>query len=282
LTRGRYAKATGARPLRRSIAACIVLVLASFGLIASCSVPPVQVIVSTGDSITRGFDACGLFTECPNVSYATGTDPRTASVYRQLLVSTPSLRGHEYNDAEIGARASDLFGQLALAAYQKADVVTVLIGANDACAQTVGQMTPVADFRANIESAFNYFFSQRPGAKLMLSSVPDLFRVWQVAHTSSRAQSIWKVAGLCPSLLADPTSNTQGDQLRRAFVSLQIQKYNTVLASVCKAHGGCRYDGGAVNRYRFRLSELSPYDYFHPNVMGHRALAGLTWNAYKS
>jgi lysophospholipase L1-like esterase len=274
--------AAGARSLRRSIAACIALVLATFGLITSCSVPPVQTIASTGDSITRGFDACGLFTECPNISYATGTDPRTASIYRQLLVSTPGLRGHEYNDAEIGAQAGDLFGQLALAASQKADVVTVLIGANDACAPTVGQMTSVADFRAAIDSAFNYFFSQRPGAKLMLSSIPDLYRVWQVAHTSSRAQSIWKVAGLCPSLLANPTANTQGDQLRRAFVSLQIQKYNSVLAAVCKKYGGCRYDGGAVNRYQFKLSELSPYDYFHPNVRGQRALAGLTWNAYKS
>jgi lysophospholipase L1-like esterase len=257
-------------------------VLASFGLITSCSPAPVQTIVSTGDSITRGFDACGLFSDCPNISYATGSDPRTASVYRQLLVSTPSLRGHEINDAEIGARSSDLFGQLALAAYQKADIATVLIGANDACAQTVGEMTTVTDFRAGIQSALNYFFSQRPGARVMVSSIPDLYRVWQVAHTSTRAQAIWKAAGLCPSLLANPTANTPSDQLRRAFVSLQIQKYNVVLAAVCKTHAGCRYDGGAVNHYQFKLSELSPYDYFHPNVMGQRALAALTWKAYRA
>ena len=241
-----------------------------------------QTIASTGDSITRGFDACGLFTECPNVSYSTGTDPRTASIYRQLLVSTPSLRGHQYNDAEVGAQSADLFGQLALAAFQKADVVTVLIGANDACAPSIGQMTSVNAFQANIESAFNYFFSQRPAAKLMVSSIPDLYRVWQVAHTNPRAQLIWKLAGLCPALLANPTSNTKADQLRRAFVPLQIQKYDSVLAAVCKAHLGCRYDGGAVNRYQFTVAELSTYDYFHPNVVGQRALAGLTWNAYKS
>ena len=86
-------------------------------------------MVSTGDSIARGFDACGLFTDCPNVSYATGTDKRTSSLYSQLLTSTPALRGHQYNDAEVGAHAADLFGQLALAAYQNADVVTVLIDA---------------------------------------------------------------------------------------------------------------------------------------------------------
>ena len=54
-----------------------------------------------------------------------------------------------------------------------------------------------------------------------------------------------------------------------------------VLAEVCRAHGGCLYDGGAVNRYQFSLSQLSSYDFFHPNVQGQRALAGLTWNAYR-
>jgi lysophospholipase L1-like esterase len=282
LIRGRLAEAAGVRPVRRSIAACIVIVLASFGLLTSCAPSPVKTMVSTGDSITRGFDACGLFTDCPNVSYATGTDPRTSSLYSQLVSGSPALRGHQINDAEVGARASDLFGQLALAAYQKADVVTVLIGANDACADTVGDMTSTASFRASIESAFHYFFSQRPGAKIVLSSIPDLFRVWQVAHTIPRAQTLWKLAGLCPSLLANPAGTAPADKLRRAFVALQIQKYNAVLAAVCRVHGGCRYDGGAVNRYQFSLSELSPYDYFHPNIAGHHALAELTYKAYRA
>jgi lysophospholipase L1-like esterase len=280
VSRGRIAKAARVRPLRRSIAAGIVLLLAAFGLITSCTPAPVQTMVSAGDSITLGFDACGLFTACPNVSYATGSDPRTASIYRQLLTSSPGLRGHQFNDAEVGAHAYDLFGQLSLAAYQKADVVTVLMGANDACAATVGDMTSTSSFRASIESAFNYFFSQRPGAKILLSSIPDLYRVWQVAHTSTKAQRIWNAAGLCPSLLANPTGNGRSDQMRRAFVMLQIQQYNAVLADVCRAHGGCHYDGGAVSRYQFSLSQLSPYDYFHPNVQGQRVLAGLTWNAY--
>src|ERR1700712_498770 len=57
----------------RGLAACVAMVLASFALMTSCSPAPVQTMVSAGDSITLGFDACGLFTACPNVSYATGT-----------------------------------------------------------------------------------------------------------------------------------------------------------------------------------------------------------------
>jgi lysophospholipase L1-like esterase len=283
LPRGRFARAAaGVRPLRRGIAAFAVSVVAAAGLLTSCAPAPVHTIASTGDSIARGFDACGLFTDCPGIAYSTGSDPGSGSVYRQLLGISPGIAGNQYNDAEVGARADDLFGQMALAAWQKADFVTVLIGANDACAPTVGQMTSVESFRAGINSAFNYFFSQRPGATVVVSSIPDLYRVWEVAHGNAKARALWNAAGLCQSLLANPSSNTKADKLRRAFVSLQIQKYNTVLGEVCRAHGGCRYDGGATYRYGFTVSQLSAYDYFHPNAIGHRALARLTWRTYKA
>ncbi len=272
----------GVRPLRRSIAAFAAMVLAAVALLVSCTPSPVRTIASTGDSIARGFDACGLFSDCPGIAYSTGSDPGSGSVYRQLLRVSPGVAGNQYNDAEVGARAEDLFGQMALAAWQKADLVTVLIGANDACAASVGQMTSVESFRDGINSAFNYFFSQRPGATVVVSSIPDLYRVWQVAHTSAKARQIWAAAGLCQSLLVNPTSTTKADNLRRAFVLLQIQKYNQVLAQVCRDHGGCRYDGGATYRYGFTLAQLSPYDYFHPNATGHKALAGLTWKAYRA
>jgi lysophospholipase L1-like esterase len=283
VTRGRFANAAvGVRPLRRWIAALAVMVLAATGALTSCTPAPVTTIASTGDSIARGFDACGLFSDCPGIAYSTGSDNGSGSVYRQLLGINPSVSGHQYNDAEVGAGAGDLFGQMALAVWQKADVVTVLIGANDACAPTVGQMTSVESFRAAINSAFNYFFNQRPGAKVVVSSIPDLYRVWSVAHNNPKARALWNAVGLCQSLLANPTSTAKADKLRRAFVLLQIQKYNAVLASVCRAHGGCRYDGGTVYRYGFTVSQLSSYDYFHPNALGHRALARMTWNVYRT
>ncbi len=216
------------------------------------------------------------------MSYATGTSPSSDSLYRRLLTSNPGLLGHEYNDAEVGARASDLFSEMSLAVWQKADVVTVLIGSNDACTSTVGQMTPVSDFRASINDAFGLFFSNRPGARIVLSSIPDIYRVWQVGHTNPRARMIWQAAGLCPSMLSNPASSAPADQLRRAMVSLQIAKYDAALASVCAAYRGCRWDGGALGRYQFQASDLSSFDFFHPSPQGHRALAAIAWAAYGS
>ncbi len=281
MSSGRFAK-LAPRPARRGAALIATLVLGAVALLSACQ--PVQVfsMASTGDSITRGFDACGLFRECPAVSYSTGSDPVTDSLYQRLLPTNHGLSGHAYNDAEVGAQAIDLFGEMGLAIYQKADVVTVLIGANDACTSTVGNMTSVASFTNSIQEAFALFFGNRPGARIVLSSIPNIYRVWQVAHTSKKAQQIWKLAQICPSMLSNPTSTASADQLRRYFVALQITKYNAALASVCKQWAGCRWDGGALWRYPFQLSELSPYDYFHPNALGQRAISGMVWTTYRS
>lgn len=267
---------------RRSVVALGALLAAVFPTLSACATIPPVAIASTGDSIALGFDACGLLTACQSISYATGTAASSTSIYRRLLGSSPQLAGHAYDDAEVGARAVDLYSEMSVAVWQRADVVTVLIGANDACASTVGAMTPVATFQSQVDQAFGLFFSNRPGARIVLSSIPDLFRVWQVAHTNPHAQAIWQAAQLCPSMLDRPASTSQADMLRRVFVQLQIGKYNAALAQVCSHYRGCRWDGGSLGRYQFSLSELSPYDYFHPNAVGHRALANMAWAAYRS
>lgn len=278
---GRFAK-LAPRTARRSAALVAALVVGLFTTLTSCAPTPLMSMASTGDSITRGFDACGFFSDCPTVSYSTGTDPVSQSLYERLLPTNRGLSGHSYNDAEVGAQAVDLYGEMGLAVWQKADVVTVLIGGNDACAPTVGQMTSVASFTNSIQQAFALFFNNRPGARLVLSSIPNVFRLWQVAHNNAKAQLIWKLGQICPSMLENPTSMAPADQLRRGLVALQITKYNAALASVCKQWSGCRWDGGALWRYQFQLSQLSPYDYFHPNPLGQRAMSNLLWSTYRS
>jgi lysophospholipase L1-like esterase len=278
---GRIAK-LAPRSARRGVALVAALVVGLFTTLTSCAPTPLMSMAATGDSITRGFDACGFFRDCPTISYSTGTDPTAQSLYQRLLPANRGLSGHTYNDAEVGAQAVDLYGEMGLAVWQKADVVTVLIGANDACAPTVGQMTSVASFTNSIQQAFGLFFSNRPGARLVLSSIPNVFRVWQVAHTNKKAQAIWKLGQICPSMLNNPMSMTSADQLRRGLVALQITKYNAALAAVCKQYAGCRWDGGSLWRYQFSLSQLSPYDYFHPNVLGQREMSNLVWSTYHS
>jgi hypothetical protein len=114
---------------------------------------------------------------------------------------------------------------------------------------------------------------------VLVASIPDLRRLWQVGKNSSAARSAWSAYGICQSMLARPLSTDQADVDRRARVRQRVVDYNAVLADVCAAYAFCRYDAGAVFGYPFTLSQLSGWDYFHPNTSGQAVLADVTWEA---
>jgi lysophospholipase L1-like esterase len=109
--------------------------------------PSPDSIAAVGDSITRGFDACNVLSDCPTVSWATGSDASVDSLAVRLLGRTGAA-GHSWNYAVTGARMADVPAQMARAARRRPELVTVMAGANDACRPTTRQMTPVADFRS--------------------------------------------------------------------------------------------------------------------------------------
>ncbi|MGW1061652.1 GDSL-type esterase/lipase family protein [Micromonospora rubida] len=236
-------------------------------------------MAALGDSITAGFGSCLMLSSCERNSWSTGDGLRVDSHYQRLLDRNPKLRGKAYNHAVPGARAAALAGQAEAAVRDRADYVTVLIGANDVCRDDVDAMTPVATFRGEVDRALKVLRKGRPKARVLVVSIPDLYRLWEVGHTDSRAVRAWR-HGICPALLADATSTAPDDVARRARVRDRIDAYNTQLKAACRAHGSrCRYDGGAVHRVRFTLDLVNALDWFHPNVAGQGRLADATWRA---
>ena len=57
-----------------------------------------------GGSVTAGFntDCPDPWTDCPDNSWATGTNPAVDSVYIRLLALNPQLKDHNANDADSG------------------------------------------------------------------------------------------------------------------------------------------------------------------------------------
>ncbi len=81
-------------------------------------------------------------------------------------------------------------------------------------------------------------------------------------------------------MLANPTSTAQADVDRRTRVRQRVIDFNTQLAQACVAYGAnCHFDGNAVFNYPFVLSEVSTWDYFHPNTTGQRSLASVSYAA---
>ena len=237
-------------------------------------------MAATGDSVTRAFNAGALpWTEAPWNSWSTGESRYVWSHYRRILAANPRIVLRNFNDARSGAKMSDLQRQVSLVNLQRVEYVTVLIGANDACASSEAAMTPVAEFRAQFEVAMGTLAAGSPDALVYVVSIPDVYRLWLILHENPDARWKWRLTGFCKSMLANPASTAPADEARRQRVRKRIVEYNHVLADVCAEYVLCRFDGNAVFSYPFQSRHVSTRDYFHPSRDGQRVLAQVTWSA---
>ncbi|MGW4082240.1 SGNH/GDSL hydrolase family protein [Streptomyces sp. NPDC004822] len=232
-------------------------------------------VAAVGDSITTGFDACAVLSDCPEVSWATGTRPAVDSLAVRLLGRQKAAE-RSWNLAVTGARMGDVPGQMARAVTHRPQLVTVMAGANDACRRSVGSMTPVAEFRASFEEALRTLRRSLPKSQVYVASVPNLMRLWEQGRTSPMGRQVWKL-GICPSMLGDAESLTAEANERRATVQDRVEAYNAVLRDVCAKDRRCRFDGGAVHDFRFGQAQLSQWDFFHPSVDGQARLAEIAY-----
>jgi lysophospholipase L1-like esterase len=235
-------------------------------------------MAAVGDSITRAFDvnSSHFLADAPAESWATGTDGTVQSEASRLIASNPALAGHVFNDAKTGANMSALDAQLAAAASstQQADYVTVLMGANDVCGKTVAGMTPTDTFRTEFATALTHFTTARPNATVFVSSIPNVYTLWSLLHTSGSARFAWSLYGVCQNMLGSSVTEAQ-----RQTVLAQLQADNDALAAVCKANTQCRWDNYATYNVAFTTTQVSTVDYFHPSVAGQKLLAQVAWNA---
>ncbi|MFF8968380.1 SGNH/GDSL hydrolase family protein [Streptomyces sp. NPDC014995] len=232
-------------------------------------------IAAVGDSITRGFDACSVLTDCPEVSWATGASAEVRSLAVRLLGASKAVT-HSWNYAATGARMADLPAQMSQAAARGPELVTVMAGANDACRDSTDAMTSVADFRAEFEEAMRTLRRAAPKTQVYVASVPNLKRLWSQGRTNVLGKQVWKL-GICPSMLGDADALDSAANLRRETVRKRVEDYNTVLREVCAKDLRCRFDGGAVYEYRFGTDQLSPWDWFHPSKNGQARLAEIAY-----
>jgi len=175
-----------------------VVVVAFTALTATAAPPAASSIAALGDSITRAFDTCSIaYTDCPANSWSTGTNTAVNSWYQRLLVTSPSISGHNYNDAKTGAKMVDLNGQAQTAVSQKADVVTILMGANDVCTSSVAAMTPTGTLGGQLQTALATIANGDPTAQVYVMSIPNVYHLWEIFHTNLGANLVWGVAGIC-------------------------------------------------------------------------------------
>lgn len=232
-------------------------------------------IAAVGDSVTRAFDACTALADCPSASWATG-DGQEVDSLAQRLPDEDTQGDGTWNLARDGAVVADLPDQMRRAARHRPELVTVLIGANDACRPTVSGMTSVDDFRTGFAEALRTLRADAPHTEVYVASIPDLKRLWEVGRGNPDAEQVWSL-GICQSMLAHPEDTGQAAVERRDQVRQRVRDYNAALRQVCAKDRRCRYDDGAVFGYRFTAADLSDWDWFHPSRRGQDALAELAY-----
>ncbi|QSB12725.1 SGNH/GDSL hydrolase family protein [Natronosporangium hydrolyticum] len=271
--------------VRRLSAVCAAAAIAMVTVVTVASPaaaqagPPPDSMASMGDSITRGFNACGFYVDCTSRSFSTGSSAGD-SHYQRILEINPAISGNNTNAARSGARVAEMSDQAQTVVASGAEYVTILIGANDACTSSESSMTPVADFRGHIDDALQVLATGLPDAQVMVISIPDIKQLWQAGRGNLLARSAWSLFNICQSMLANPTSNAAADVERRDRVQQRVIDYNSELEAACAAYGAnCAFDDNVVFNYPFSLSQVSGWDYFHPNNAGQQVLAEISYEA---
>ena len=261
----------------RIVVLALVVVLAGLVAPPAWAAPPLpSSMAAIGDSITRAYDVCCSYGDHPGQSWSTGytSYDGIASHYERIRQLNPAITGRGYNDAVSGAKMAAAPTQAGQAVSQGARYVTILLGANDLCTSSPATMTSTTTFRSQFQQAMATLMAQDRKPYVFVSSIPNLYQLWQVLHSNSLARWAWANFHICQSMLG--ATRTEAE---RQLVVSRERAFNQILADVCAQYSRCRWDGGAVYRYEFTASQVSALDFFHPSLSGQAALARVTWNA---
>lgn len=261
----------------------VLAALAATPVVAADSAPLPSSIAGVGDSITQAASSDGsLGVDAPRNSWSTGDNSTVNSHYLRLVALNQSVTAH--NHSVSGAKVGGLATQMESLATVKPDYVTVLIGGNDLCTDTIDEMTPTSVFRDQFYVAMEKLLGDTdtggvsPDSNVYVVSIPDVHQLWELFRNNVFARAVWSAGNICQSLLANPTSNKQADVERRAAFRQRNIEYNTQLAAVCALFARCHWDGNTVFDYKFSRSDVAG-DYFHPSIEGQANLAAETWAA---
>ena len=256
------------------------LALGSLGSVSAQALTP-NSMDALGDSITRAFNTCSTaFTDCPENSWATGTNAAVNSVYERILAKNAAIKGNNFNDAVSGSKMEGLKAQAEKAVSRKVELVGILMGANDACTSSVSTMTSVATYKSKFEEAMKTLTTGLPSAEIDVGSLPNVYRLWEILHTNSSAVSTWNTLKICQSELANPTSLAKADEERRLQVKTREEEFDSALQTVCAKFTQCKYDEGKGFKIAFTTSDVGTRDYFHPTIEGQAVIAGVAWEAF--
>ncbi|MDP2710637.1 MAG: GDSL-type esterase/lipase family protein [Solirubrobacteraceae bacterium] len=270
--------------LRRSVRLAALAASVAVGLCGAATPGQAQAprsMAALGDSLSVGLYSgapCLPAALCPQNSWSTGTNAAVDSHVLRLARLGAAPTAHNF--AVSGVKVIDLGSannQAQKAINAGVEYVTIMIGLNDSCRETVAAMTSVATFRAQFAAGLGKLVAGLPGARILVASIPDVERLRMILKDSPSARAEWAAKQVCSVLLEDPLSTAPAVVVRRAAARQRAIDFNRQLEEVCAQYPTCRYDDGAVFGWAFQPAHFGTYDYFHLSAAGQAGLAALTY-----
>jgi len=274
-----------------------------------------------GDSIGEGEAANGTIGSINHQTvWSTGYDggdsvnamnERFEAIDSAAYYENNASRDNDFNKAISGSVMADFAPQaeaIVTAASGLPDgtagMITVLMGNNDVCADTLAEMTDPglfeSQYRAGLDVLASPAFNEM--VNVHISSIPDIYWLWEAKRDNFLCRTfIWPFVP-CQNLLEnaaddcessesreDPDTVYPGDgpncQRRKAFHAEIRDTYNPILRDVLaeyQANNQLLYaEFVDVFDVRFNSVHVNNGDCFHPSEAGHELLAEKAWCSSK-
>ena len=185
-----------------------------------------------------------------------------------------------------------------------AGMVTVLLGNNDVCADTLADMTDPGLFESQYRAGLDVLASPvfNDTVNVHISGIPDIYWLWNAKRDSFWCRTFAWPFVPCQNLLAnaaddcessasreDPDTVYAGDgancQRRKAFHAEIRDTYNPILRDVLAEYQANNQLLNAeyvdVFDVRFNSNHVNGGDCFHPSEAGHALMAEKAWCSSK-
>lgn len=228
-------------------------------------------MATIGDSISRGALADdSLDDDQPEHVWSTGYDGGDIVNSHLERIRVVNAGAPGYNNAWNGAASDDLLAQSNTTVGQGVDYVTIQMGGNDVCGDNTAEMASVATWTARWNEAIDVLQAGLPGADILVTSVVNVRRVYDVGSSNFGCQLKWNTFDFCSNMLTNGST-------QRNEATARLLDYNSALASLTSTQG-VWYDADSYG-IAFSRGQLSSIDCFHPDVSLQRDLANVTYDA---
>ena len=227
-----------------------------------------------GHSGATGYNSNGTDSDVLANSWATGTNPKVASIYKRLLATHPRLKDHAYNAAVSGSDSNDLMGQAEtlLDHDPVPDIVFIQSIDNDLqCDGSDAQNLPA--FKSRVVDVVTFLQQNIPGVKIYFDDQAVDVRHYDMVLAQ-------RPGGLDHLDTGDDCSVVKGakiDPAGEARLQKLVDQYFAQLKRNCISVHKCATDGGALQDMTVTDADIT-VDMDHFTVPGLAKVAAIVWD----